>query len=276
MSSVRVLVVDDYEPFRRFVCSTLGKRPELQIVGQASDGLEAVQKSEALRPDLIVLDLGLPTLHGIEAARRIRKLSPESKILFVSQESSAVVVQEALRMGALGYVVKANAGSELLPAVEAVLAGRQFVSVGLPGHNCVDAMDVHPPNRQCYQEGFPSFARGQGETACKHEIQFYSDESAFLVGFTRFIEATLMAENAVILVATQPHRVILLQRLRAGGGEIAAAVEQKHYIPLNVADTLSTFMVKGLIDPVRFAEVAGDLLVEAKAAKEEHHQVALC
>src|SRR5882762_387129 len=71
-STVRVLVVDDYEPFRRFVCSTLGKRPEWQIVGQASDGLEAVQKAEELQPDLIVLDLGLPTLHGIEAARRIR------------------------------------------------------------------------------------------------------------------------------------------------------------------------------------------------------------
>ena len=102
MSSVRVLVVDDYEPFRRFVCSTLEQRPELQIVGEASDGLEAVQKAEELQPDLIVLDIGLPTLNGIEAARRIRKLSPESKILFVSQESSADVVQEALRFGRTG------------------------------------------------------------------------------------------------------------------------------------------------------------------------------
>ena len=128
MSSVRVLVVDDHEPFRSFVCSTLGKRPELQIVGQASDGQEAVQKAEKLHPDLILLDVGLPTLNGIEAARRIRKLSPDSKILFVSQESCADVVQEALSLGALGYVVKAQAGSELLPAVEAVCRGRQFAS----------------------------------------------------------------------------------------------------------------------------------------------------
>jgi DNA-binding NarL/FixJ family response regulator len=85
--TVRVLVVDDYEPFRRFVCSTLRKRPELQIIGEASDGLEAVHKAEDMQPDLIVLDIGLPTLDGIEAARRIRKLSPQSKILFVSQES---------------------------------------------------------------------------------------------------------------------------------------------------------------------------------------------
>jgi DNA-binding NarL/FixJ family response regulator len=109
-------VVDDYEPFRRFVCSTLERRPELQVIGESSDGLEAVQKAEESQPDLIVLDIGLPTLNGIEAARRIRKLSPESEILFVSQESSADVVQEALSLGTLGYVLKAHAGSELVAA----------------------------------------------------------------------------------------------------------------------------------------------------------------
>ena len=137
----RVIVVDDYEPFRRFVCSTLAKRQDLQVIGEASDGLEAVRKAEELKPDLIVLDIGLPTLNGIEVARRIPKLSPKSKILFVSQESSADVVQEALALGALGYVVKAYAGSELLPAVEAVLQGRQFVGSGLSGHYLAPSSD---------------------------------------------------------------------------------------------------------------------------------------
>jgi DNA-binding NarL/FixJ family response regulator len=127
-STVRVLVVDDYEPFRRFVCSTLAERPALQIVGEASDGSEAVVKAEELRPDLILLDIGLPTLNGIEAARRIRKLASESKIIFLSQESSPVVVQEALSLGVSGYVVKARAGSDLLAAVEAVLLEKHFVS----------------------------------------------------------------------------------------------------------------------------------------------------
>jgi CheY-like chemotaxis protein len=99
-SSVRVLAVEDHEPFRRFLCSMLGKRTELRVICEASDGLEAVQKAEELQPDLILFDVGLPTLNGIEAARRIRKLSPESKILFVSQESSADVVQEAFLLGA--------------------------------------------------------------------------------------------------------------------------------------------------------------------------------
>jgi DNA-binding NarL/FixJ family response regulator len=93
----------------------------LQIIGEVSNGLEEVQKAKELQPDLIALDIGLPWLNGIEAARQIRKLSPESKILFVSQASSVDVVQEAPGTGAYGYVVKTHAGSELLQAVNAVL-----------------------------------------------------------------------------------------------------------------------------------------------------------
>jgi DNA-binding NarL/FixJ family response regulator len=130
-SKIRVLVVDDYEPFRRLVCSTLGQRSALQIVGEASDGQEAVEKAEELKPDLILLDIGLPTLNGIDAAREIRKLAPESKIIFLSQESSAEVVRAALNSGAWGYVLKTKTVRELLAAMDAVLEGRQFVSSGL-------------------------------------------------------------------------------------------------------------------------------------------------
>ncbi len=123
-----MLVVEDNEQFRRFLCSTLGSRPEMQIVCAVGDGLEAVQKAEELQPDLILLDIGLPGLNGIEAGRRIRTVSPKSKILFVSQESSADFMQEALRLGALGYVIKSHAGSDLMAAVEAVLRNERFVS----------------------------------------------------------------------------------------------------------------------------------------------------
>jgi DNA-binding NarL/FixJ family response regulator len=130
-SLIRVLVVDDNEPFRRFVRATLSTKPELKIISEASDGLEAVQKAVELQPALIVLDIGLPGLNGLEAARRIRKLSPQSTILFLSQESSPDIVQEALCLGALGYVMKAHAAVDLLIAVEAVLRNEQFVSSGL-------------------------------------------------------------------------------------------------------------------------------------------------
>jgi DNA-binding NarL/FixJ family response regulator len=150
ISSARVLVVEDSEPLRNFICSVLGKRPELQIVGEVTDGIQAVQKAEELKPDLILLDTGLPTLNGIEVARRIRALSPESKILFVSQELSAAVVQAALAEGANGYIAKTDARRELLTAVEAVLRGEQFVGSRFSGHDFVGASDVRVP------EGNPS------------------------------------------------------------------------------------------------------------------------
>jgi DNA-binding NarL/FixJ family response regulator len=126
--SFRVLIAEDFEPFRRFTCSTLGKRSDLHIICEVSNGLEAVQKAGELKPDLILMDIGLPVLNGIEAARRIINLSPQSKIIFLTQESSADVVQEALNVGARGYVLKSKAASELLPAVEAVIMEKQFVS----------------------------------------------------------------------------------------------------------------------------------------------------
>jgi len=132
-SSIRVLVVDDFEPWRQRVCSILQTRTELRVVVEIADGLEAVQKAQELKPDLILLDIGLPMLNGIAAARQIRELAPASKIIFVSVESGPDVVQAALSLGALGYVSKTRVESDLLAAVDAVLEGRQFVSVGLRG-----------------------------------------------------------------------------------------------------------------------------------------------
>ena len=127
---VRVLVVEDFVPYRKFICSTLASRRglQVQVVGEVSDGLEAVQKAVELRPDLILLDIGLPSLNGIQVAREMRSLAPESRIIFLSQESSADVVQEALSLDAWGYVVKTKAPVDLFAAVEAVLSGRTFVS----------------------------------------------------------------------------------------------------------------------------------------------------
>jgi DNA-binding NarL/FixJ family response regulator len=276
MSSVSVLVVEDSEPFRQYVCSTLAKRPELQIVGEVSDGFEAVQRAEQLQPDLILLDIGLPTVGGIEAARRIRKLSPESRILFVSQETSTHVVQGALAEGAKGYVVKTDARRELLTAVDAVLRGRQYLSSKLSAHN-PDATDSEALDRFCRNQAASSLALEKAEITRSHEVAFYSDDAAFVLGFTRFIEAALQAGNAVIAVATESHRNRLLQRLQEHGVDIAVAIEQGRYVSSDVGETLSTFMVNDLPDPARCLKVAGDLVMEAaKAAQGEPPRVAVC
>lgn len=126
----RILAVEDFGPYRQFVLSILTGRPELQVVGSVSNGLEAVEKALELKPDLILMDIGLPGLNGIEAARRIRELLPDSKILFITQESSTEIIQEAILLGASGYVFKSLASADLLTAVQAVLDGKKFFSDG--------------------------------------------------------------------------------------------------------------------------------------------------
>jgi DNA-binding NarL/FixJ family response regulator len=130
-SSIRVLVVDDYELFRRFVCSTLRKRQGLQVVGEAAGGLEAVRIAEKLQPDMILLDIGLPDLNGLEVANRIRQVASGARILFLTNNMDKDIVRAALSTGARGYVLKADAGRELLPAVETVLGGDDFLSSGI-------------------------------------------------------------------------------------------------------------------------------------------------
>jgi DNA-binding NarL/FixJ family response regulator len=122
------MIVEDFPSFRKFVCSKLGQRADLQVVCEVADGLEAVQKAEILQPDLILLDIGLPGLNGLEVARRLRDLAPKSKIIFLSQETSSDFVQQALCLGAWGYVFKAHAEGDLLKAINAALSGEKFVS----------------------------------------------------------------------------------------------------------------------------------------------------
>jgi DNA-binding NarL/FixJ family response regulator len=262
LSSVRVLVVDDYEPFRSSVCSTLEKRPEFQIVGQASDGLEALQEAEKLQPDLILLDIGLPTLNGIDAARRIRMVSAKSKIVFISQESSADVAQEAFNSGARGYLVKTDAGIELLIAINAVLRGERFVSSSLASND---------PDRNKAVVSFPP-----QNLAIRHEVAFYADDAALVDGFARFLEGALSVENAAILIATAEHRSDILQRLRANAVDVDGALKNGSFVQLDALDTASTLMVNDLPDPVRCAKV-GDVVIEAfKNAKGAHPRVAIC
>ena len=136
-SLVRLLVVDDVELWRTFVRMHLEKEPNLHVISVAADGLDAVRKAEELRPDLILLDISLPGLNGLEVARQICAVAPRSTILFLSGESDPDVVRHAFSAGGLGYVLKSDAGRDLIPAIESVLLGRRFLSSSLRDFNDV-------------------------------------------------------------------------------------------------------------------------------------------
>jgi DNA-binding NarL/FixJ family response regulator len=256
LSPIRILVVDDFEGWRRQVRLLFQARPLWQIIAEVSDGSEAVQKVADLKPDLIVLDIGLPKLNGIEAARGMRHLSPTSTIVFLSLNNDPDVVRAALSTGALGYVHKTDVQRDLLPAIEAVLQGRQFVSSSIKGYKPAHVLATKAPHR--------------------HEVLFYPDDAVFLDSCTRFIAAALDAGNVAAVVATESHRDSLFQRLKAEGLDVDAEIKHGRYISLDVAKTLSTFMVNDMPDWERFFEVVGGLVSgAAKAGKGEHSRVAM-
>jgi len=127
LASVRIFIVDDSGPWRRAICSMLQEYKDMEVICEGSDGLQAVEKSAALQPEVVLLDIGLPNLNGLEAARQIRKVSPHSRIIFVTSHNDPDLVDEALRIGASGFVIKADAASDLLSALSAVMRNQRFV-----------------------------------------------------------------------------------------------------------------------------------------------------
>jgi len=236
-----VLLIDDFKPFRQFVNSELERRGKFRVVGQASTGLECIQKAQSLRPDVILLDIGLPDLNGINVARRLHKLVPDSRILMLSQESSFETVQTALSSGASGYVHKTRAGRELLTATATVLEGKRFVGSNLEG---------------CH------FATGD----C-HEILFCSDDTAIVDGLGQFIASALSTGNAAIVWATESHRSALVRKLLAEGVNAEAALQDGTFISSDITEPP---------DPARILATITGLREAAFKAGHKHPRVAIC
>ena len=272
-SPIRVLVVDDFEPWRRRICTTLEMQPDVQVISEVADGLEAVQKAQELQPDLILLDIGLPKLSGIEAARRMREHTPQSRILVVSEHSSRDIVEEALRAGADGYVVKSVACRDLLPAIRIVLQGSQFVSAIIADRapNTTGQTSEAPRGVNAVAE-IPPLGL---EIPHRHEVGFYADDRRLLDDLTVFVGASLKAGNAAIVLATEAHRESLLSRLQSYDVDVRAAIEQGRYIALDAADALSMFMVNGMPDRVQFFKAFDSLIRAIRNTAKEHRRIAV-
>jgi DNA-binding NarL/FixJ family response regulator len=187
----RVLVVEDHEPIRRVICGLLQQRADVLVVGEAADGGEAVRQAEALRPDVVVLDIGLPVLSGMEAAGRIRAVVPDARLLFVTNEPSLEVVEQAFTRGARGYVYKPRVQQDVLPVFDAIVRGGRFVSGGLE-----------------------RIARGDGLASHRHQLLFCSSEAVLVRAFSRFTAGVLHEGNVVIVLVTEAHGQSLQRSLQ--------------------------------------------------------------
>ena len=254
----RVLVVDDFEPWRRHVASTLSDSARWQIVGEAADGPDAVQKAADLRPDLILLDVGLPTVNGIEAARRILAHDPNLRILFVSEHQSWEIAEAALGTGARGYSCKSDSGRELLPAMDATTDGGRFVAERFGGR-------VEKRTSRASSHGL-----------C-HEALYYSGDAPLLNQWASVAENALSADATFLLLATDVHEDRLRAMLQTRGVNVARAVRDGRYMWLSVDESLAKFMVGDRLDETRFwNSVTAVMFSAARASTADHPYVVAC
>ena len=253
-SRLRVLIVEDHKRFRRVLCELLQQRADLLIVGEAADGLEAICQAEALRPDVVVLDIGLPMLSGLEVAERIRAKVPDAKLMFVTNESSLEVVEQAFRRGAHGYVYKPRVQRDVLPVLDAIVRGGRFVSGGLE-----------------------RIAQGDSLASHRHDLVFCSSDAVLIGAFSRFIAAELREGSAVVAVVTAAHERRLQSSLEASHVDVALAIRQQRYFPVNVNELIAKATVSGCLDPLRYLDAARDLLTDVRRrASDQHARVATC
>jgi DNA-binding NarL/FixJ family response regulator len=126
MPALKLLLVDDHEIVRQGLRSKLESHNDCQVVGEASDGRQAVAMTKELNPDIVVLDIGMPTLNGLEATRQILKLRPQTKVLVLTMHESDSVIREVLDAGARGYILKTDAGRDLVTAVDSLRRNKTF------------------------------------------------------------------------------------------------------------------------------------------------------
>lgn len=126
MGTFRILVADDHEVVRKGLCALLTTQPDWEVCGEAGDGREAVDKVQKLRPEVVILDIGMPSLNGLEATRQILKTNPGTRVLILTLHDSDQVVREVLNAGARGFLLKSDAARDLVAAVEALRRDKTY------------------------------------------------------------------------------------------------------------------------------------------------------
>ena len=251
----RVLVVDDHAAWRQHITTVLQDGARWQLVGEAADGVEAVQQARVLQPDLILLDVGLPRCNGIQAAQHVLEADPRARVLFLSEHRSWDIAEAALCTGARGYIVKSDAASELLPALEAIARGSRFVGARLAGRGVDDADPA-----------------GWQRENRRHEAAFCAAESAVVEAYACWAAAALEAGDPVVIVAPDLRQEQLRQQLHARGIDAVRAIREGKLRLLGVAQARDQFMRDGRVEEARVWNAATSLIMDAARASTREYR----
>lgn len=275
--SVRVLVLMEFHQFQTFIAPILQQKLNWHVVAVATEPSDAVRLARHLHPDLILLDLDLPRMNGINAARQIRTVSPESKIVFLTRESSANVLRQLLEFGVFGYVKKGYAATELTAAMEAVFQHRRFIGNRGASHELAGSGESHSDRRtkEVLNE-MASPAREKPIYPPSHEIQFYSEDTVLLDRLSGFVEAALRAGHSAAICATRPWRDHLVYALLGRGLDVDDFIRRRNYMAFDAVKILSAFTTGESLDRPKFLQVLGGVITSvADAARGSRPRVAL-
>lgn len=247
-----VLLVDDFRSFRTEAASIIQKKPEFNIIAEASNGLEAIEKAELFGPDLILLDIGLPKLNGIGVAKELTHRKASSQIVFLTGEEDDDCVSEALTVGAKGYVFKRRLQSDLVPALKLAAAGHFFVSpYGFIGQTDSEVMRPSPASSSAWHG------------SSTHTMEFYSDESALVSGVSELVRASLSQDRVVVALLKRNHIACASRRLVESGVDLEGAIRWGGYRPFAIEGTIPFLMPNGRLDRARFATFFEPVLAHA-------------
>jgi DNA-binding NarL/FixJ family response regulator len=230
----------------------LQQLPDVMVVGEAADGLDAIAQAAELQPDVVLLDISLPSLNGIEVAGHLRATAPHARIVLVTSECSSDVIEEAFRRGAHGYVYKPRVLRDLLQVIDAIEHGGRIVAGSLD-----------------------RIARGDGFAAHRHPMLFWSSDAVMIDGFSRFIARALADDAAVLVVATPPHQDAITRHLTRSNVDVVRAIRQGRCCFVDSDELLSNVIVGGWPDETRLFQLADETIRKlARGASGERRVVA--
>jgi DNA-binding NarL/FixJ family response regulator len=272
MSSVKILIVDDRKLFRRMVRSLVESQPDYDICGEAGDGIEAIEKVRQLRPDIVLMDINMPRMNGLEATRIIRFEVPECDVIIVTQNDATVARVQARRANAKGFVTKSDLARDLLPTIEkfrnakpeahqASTARGRIVQWG--GAAVENNSSLHQ-TKSAESHGEPWCGLLNSAAPRDHIVQLYQDQQFLNRAVCRFAAAAITNGEGVILVPTVAHWDAFRPRLEREGVDVKAAEKRGQLTVVDADNLLPTFMRDGMPDSPVFLGLAQNVISQAR------------